>query len=139
MTSRLLVLVALAAASTSVAACGDDGDGDLDAFCDRIGALVDDDPFHRLPDTATPADMRGAFKALRERASAIAKAATGELRPVAHDWDRSVRELDDLLAGSGYRAPSDPLLYDELSRDYESLRARLENAASQQCPGITDR
>jgi hypothetical protein len=122
-----------------VAACGDDGGGDIDAFCDRIGALVDDDPFQRLPDTATPADMRRAFRSLRRHATAIAAAAPDELRPVAREWARAVRRLDDLLAGSGYDAPSDQVAYEEQADAYESLRVRLENAAAQECPGITDR
>ena len=103
-----------------------------------MSALIDDDPFQALPDRATPADVRRAFDTLRDRAADIAQAATGEARPVARAWSESVAALDELLAGSNYDAPRDVVAYTQRRDRYEDLSRRLENAAAQQCPGITD-
>lgn len=137
--SSTAVLAIVTLTTATVASCGDDSDqGDVDAFCAEMDALIDDDPFQRLPDQANAVDMQRAFETLRERADAIADAAPGEARPLAREWSDSVVALDELLAGSNYIAPADAVTYRQRRDAYEALSGRLENAAAQQCPGITD-
>jgi hypothetical protein len=136
LTARAVAVAAACALLGALAACGGDGDGDLGAFCDEVDDLVEADPFAELPDEARPADLERAFDRLRDRARAIADAATGEARPLADAYADAVASLDDLLAGSLYRPPADELEHRERVDEHDRARDRLQRAAAQVCPGI---
>jgi hypothetical protein len=123
--------VAVAAASARLGALAD-----LGAFCDEVDDLVEADPFAELPDEARPADLERAFDRLRDRARAIADAATGEARPLADAYADAVASLDDLLAGSLYRPPADELEHRERVDEHDRAGDGLLRAAAQVCPGI---
>ena len=125
-----------AAAVLLAVACGGGDDGDIDLFCERIDALIDDDPFARLPDEATPTDLRHAFEQLRDGTEAVAAAAPDELRALARQYANTTAQLDDLLAGAGYRGDEvDSLEYRQRAREQSQAASRLEVAAGRDCPG----
>jgi hypothetical protein len=126
--------VAGAVVAIIASSCSGDSNGDKATFCTRYTALTTRDPFAALPDEATAADVRRAYKDLRARADGLGDAAVGEARPVAAEYAAAVHALDDLLAGALYdgNAVDQPTYRDRLAR-YQLLRDRLQQAAEAMC------
>jgi hypothetical protein len=113
---------------------GDDSAGDLRAFCAQVDSLSTNDPFASFGDTARPEEMRSAFKALAERADALATPAPVGARAAADRFARATHELDRLLAAAGYDGRNvEVLAYGNAQADYDEAKAQIERFATNRC------
>ena len=124
-----LSLVLLAAG----ACAGDDGGGDMAAFCQAVEDLRDDDPFAEL-EIASPGEMRDAFAELAEGVDRIAEAAPDEIGSQADRYADAVESLRDELAGAGYDPTRvDQLRYGQAVAAYTEAATSVGNTAEAAC------
>ena len=116
-----------------LAGCGDDGGGDVAAFCEAVEDLRDDDPFEELQ-VASPGEMRDAFAALAAGVDRIADAAPDEVRSQAQRYADALEDLRDELAGAGYDPTRvDQLEYGQAVAAYTEGAVSVDNAADALC------
>ena len=117
-----------------VSGCGDDGGGDLEAFCASVEALRDQDPFADL-EIASPEEMRAAFDQLSEGVERIADDAPPDVEVQADAYRASVDQLVDQLRGAGFDPSQvDALAYGRAVEEYQSAAVSVDNSARSLCP-----
>lgn len=121
---------------TGASACSGDGpgDGDQALFCERLDRLTRNDPFQAFGDRASAADIEVAFGALVARADELVDVAPPEARPAARDYAEAARNLDSLLAGTGYQPTGvDTRAYRNEQLAYTEAAQRLQRYLTAEC------
>ena len=117
----------------ALGACGDDGGGDLAAFCQRVDELRADDPFADLA-VASPRELRLAFESLRDSADRVSDVAPPEAATQADRYREAVDEVLDRLRGAGFDLRHlDLVPYRRATDDYHEAATSLDNAATAAC------
>ncbi|MDE0805007.1 MAG: hypothetical protein OSA99_17005 [Acidimicrobiales bacterium] len=131
---RPIALVgALAIVTVGATSCTDDGGGDLEAFCDAVHDLADNDPFAHLA-VASPEEMQTAFGQLRDGVATIASAAPDDIRGRADRYLDAVDDLIGQLRGAAFDPRDlDTLSYRTAASEYEAAAVSIENAAESAC------